>query len=296
MIREFAPAKINLYLHITGRRTDGYHVLDSLTAFAGVGDEIRLEAAPRFDFIIDGPQADLLKNQDIESNLAVRAARALAERTGNLLDVRLTLIKNLPVASGVGGGASDAAAALRALAFHWDIAPDDPRLFEIAALCGQDDVPVCLRAESSYITAEGPKTGPELPYTNIVLVNPGKALSTATVYKAYKESPAAFSGTAQFKDIPRDTGELTAMLKARSNDLAAPALALMSEISAVLRALEASDHCLLARMSGSGATCFGIFPDRDSARKTAADILAAHPDWWVIQSHIPLRRDRRRGA
>src|ERR1700742_3977481 len=103
MLREFAPAKINLYLHITGRRADGYHLLDSLAAFAGVGDEILLEEAPRFDFIVEGPQAGLLKKENPENNLAVRAARALAEHTGKKLDLRLTLIKNLPVASGIGG-------------------------------------------------------------------------------------------------------------------------------------------------------------------------------------------------
>src|ERR1700679_2209062 len=110
MIIQFAPAKINLYLHITGRRPDGYHELDSLTVFAGVGDEIRLEAAPRFDFIVEGPQAGLLKNEPPESNLIVRVVRGLAERIGKPLDLRLTLIKNLPVASGIGGGSSDAAA------------------------------------------------------------------------------------------------------------------------------------------------------------------------------------------
>src|SRR5277367_3326683 len=115
MIREFAPAKINLYLHITGHRADGYHILDSLAAFAGVGDEIMLEPAPRFDFMVEGPQANLLKTEDPEKNLAVRAARALAERVNKTLDLRLTLIKNLPVASGIGGGSSDAAAVLRLL-------------------------------------------------------------------------------------------------------------------------------------------------------------------------------------
>src|SRR5690348_15635013 len=111
MLSEFAPAKINLYLHITGRRPDGYHLLDSLVAFAAVGDELRLEPAPRFDFIVEGPQAAFLKSEPIESNLAVRAIRTLAERVGRSLDVRITLMKNLPVASGIGGGSSDAAAA-----------------------------------------------------------------------------------------------------------------------------------------------------------------------------------------
>jgi 4-diphosphocytidyl-2-C-methyl-D-erythritol kinase len=294
MIREFAPAKINLYLHITGRRADGYHLLDSLAAFAGVGDEIRLEPAPRFDFIIDGPQAAALKNEPVEDNLAVRAVRALAGRTGQAPDLRLTLIKNLPVASGIGGGSSDAAAALRALAQLWHLAPDDAHVRDVAGACGQD-VPVCLDLAGCYMTPDGTAPAPELPHTDIVLVNPGRALATAAVYKTYKESGGAFSPAARLPNPPADRQALAAMLKARKNDLAAPALTLMPGIGEVLRAIEDTEGCLLARMSGSGATCFGLYADRDSARRAAASILAANRGWWVIQSHIPLRRDRRRG-
>ncbi|MGE3624672.1 MAG: 4-(cytidine 5'-diphospho)-2-C-methyl-D-erythritol kinase [Bdellovibrionales bacterium] len=294
MIREFAPAKINLYLHVTGRRPDGYHQLDSLTAFAGVGDEIRLEPAPRFDFIVDGPQAAALRSETDDNNLVVRAARALAEHTGKALDLRLTLIKNLPVASGIGGGSSDAAAALRALAQHWGLAPDDMRLLEVAASCGQD-VPVCLAIENCYITADGMAPGPELPHTHIVLANPGMGLGTAGVYQAFREGGDRFSPAARLKEIPRDAAELAAMLNDRHNDLAPAALRLMPEISRVIDALQASPGCLLARMSGSGASCFGLYEGRDHARRAAVDILAAHPGWWVIQSHIPSRRDRRRG-
>jgi 4-diphosphocytidyl-2-C-methyl-D-erythritol kinase len=293
MLIEFAPAKINLYLHITGRRADGHHILDSLVAFAGVGDEIRCESAPRFDFIAEGPQAALLKKEPADNNLVVRAARMLAEKTGASLDLRLTLIKNVPVASGIGGGSSDAAAALRLLAGRQNLASGNPALAEVAAACGQD-VLVCLQPENRYITAGGAETGPELPHTNIVLVNPGKALSTADVYKAFRDGGGIFSAEARFKESPADAHQLAAMLKERSNNLAKPALRLMPEIGEVLKALETSDQCLLARMSGSGATCFGLYPDRDSARRAAADILASHTGWWVIQSHIPSRRDRRR--
>jgi 4-diphosphocytidyl-2-C-methyl-D-erythritol kinase len=219
--------------------------------------------------------------------------QALAERVGRPLNIRITLIKNLPVASGIGGGSSDAAAALRALAAYWELSFDDPRLLEAAALCGQD-VPVCLNADNCYITAEGMETGPELPYANIVLVNPGKALGTVDVYKAYRQGGSPFSKTARFSSAPADIEALTALLKERSNDLEAPALKLLPMIGDVLKALESSVSCRLGRMSGSGATCFGIYPDRDSARKAAAEILAANSGWWVIQSHIPLRRDRRR--
>jgi len=292
MLREFAPAKINLYLHVTGRRTDGYHMLDSLVAFAGVGDEIRLEAAPRLDFIIDGPQAAALKKEPADQNLAVRAAQELAGLAGKTPDVRLTLIKNLPVASGIGGGSSDAAASLRALALHWKIAADDPRLSDAAGRCGQD-VLVCLKTESCYITADGTASGPELPLCHIVLANPGKSLATTNVYQACRDSGAGFSNPAPLEKAPEDPLQLAQMLKLRGNDLAAPALRLMPEIKIVLETLGAADHCLLARMSGSGATCFGLFPNRDSARRAASVILAAHTDWWVVQTYIPGRRDRR---
>jgi 4-diphosphocytidyl-2-C-methyl-D-erythritol kinase len=143
-IVEAAPAKLNLYLHITGRRADGYHDLDSLVAFAGVGDEIRVERADEFKFVLEGPLATTLKNEPAESNLAVRAAFSLAELVERKPDVKLTLGKNLPVASGIGGGSSDAAAALRALARLWQLSASDPRILEAAQKHGQD-VPVCLK-------------------------------------------------------------------------------------------------------------------------------------------------------
>ena len=293
MLREFAPAKINLYLHITGRQPDGYHILDSLAAFAGVGDEVRLEPATQFDFIIEGPQSGTLAEEPLEGNLVVRAARAFALDTGKPLDMRLTLIKNLPVASGIGGGSSDAAAVLRLLAAHWGIGLRDQRLLKAAALCGQD-VPVCLDPRSCYIAAEGVEDGPELPHCDIVLVNPGKSLSTAFVYKAFKDSAASFSAIRRLESAPSDAAELAAMLKIRHNDLAAPALRLMPEIVDVLKALENEGDCLFARMSGSGATCFGLFPNRDSARRAASALFAAHPTWWVVPTYMPLLCDQRR--
>ena len=221
-------------------------------------------------------------------------AHELAMRTGKPLDLRLTLIKNLPVASGIGGGSSDAAAALRALALHWGIESEDSRLWEAAATGGQD-VPVCLRGDSCYMTAGGTAPGPRLPHTDIVLVNPNMALATAGLsYKAYKEGGFAFSPVARLEETPPDTATLVSLLKTRANDLAKPAMRAMPVIGDIIASIEASADCLLARMSGSGATCFGIYPGRDYARRAAADILAAHPNWWVIQSHIPRATDRRR--
>jgi 4-diphosphocytidyl-2-C-methyl-D-erythritol kinase len=292
-IREFAPAKINLYLHVTGRQADGYHQLDSLVAFSGVGDEVVLEPAGAFSFHVEGPQAGLLQKEADADNLVVKAANSLAELTGKNLDVKLTLIKNLPVASGIGGGSSDAAAALRALAIHWGIAPDEPRLYQAASRHGQD-IAACIEADNVYLTPEGIESALPLPYTNIVLVNPNKGLSTAEVYKAYRTSGDAFSPEARFEREPKDAVELAEFLRLRHNDLTAPACRLMPEIKGMIDAIAASHHCLFAAMSGSGATCFGLYADRDGARRAASDILTAHPDWWVIQSHIPHMRDRRR--
>jgi len=288
IIHEFAPAKLNLYLHVTGRRADGYHDLDSLVAFASVGDQIQLEPASVFSFAIEGPQAIALAHEPAGKNLVVQAAQALAVLTGNTLDLKLTLIKNLPVASGIGGGSSDAAATLRALAQYWELAVTDPLLRDVAAQLGQD-VLSCLVVENNYLIPSGTAPAPELTYTDCVLINPGKALPTPTVYKAYRESGAAFSPVAQLSEAPRNLAALVETLRARRNDLYEPACRLMPEIQNVITALEGTD-CLLARMSGSGATCFALYSDHSSACAAAAALLTVHPDWWIEQAYIPYRK------
>ncbi|MDR3424402.1 MAG: 4-(cytidine 5'-diphospho)-2-C-methyl-D-erythritol kinase [Alphaproteobacteria bacterium] len=280
LIHEFAPAKINLYLHVTGRRADGYHDLDSLTAPASIGDEVALRAARGFRFEVTGAQADALAHEKSEDNLVVKAARSLAELTGQALDAQLVLVKKLPVASGIGGGSSDAAAALRALAKHWGLAQDDPRLMQAAARHGQD-VGVCLRVGNIYVTATGVLPAPKLPRADIVLVNPGKGLATPAVYAEYRNGGDAFSPLARLEQTPETLDELVAALRIRGNDLYAPACRLMPEIAEIVTALESFDECLLARMSGSGATCFGLFPDATAAKSAAAQIRAARPHWWV---------------
>lgn len=292
MIYEFAPAKLNLYLHITGRRDDGYHDLDSLVAFAGVGDEIHLQPRSSFQFKVEGPQMKALAHEPADNNLAVKAAQSLAELTGKSLDVSITLIKNLPVASGIGGGSSDAAATLRALAKYWGLSPGDPKLHEAAARHGQD-VPVCLKVENNFMTATGNKPAPELPYADIVLVNPNKPLATPAVYKAFRDSSHDFSPRACFEQAPKDLETLIMLLKERHNDLQQAAEQLMPEIAAIIGVLNTSPDCLFAQMSGSGATCFGLFSDRGAARNAASIIHEQHPDWWVAQSYIPCRTDPR---
>jgi 4-diphosphocytidyl-2-C-methyl-D-erythritol kinase len=280
LIREFAPAKLNLYLHITGRQANGYHDLDSIVAFASIGDEIALRAGKDFRFEITGPWAEALAHDDPESNLVVKAARSLAELTGHELDAHIVLVKNLPIASGIGGGSSDAAAALRALGRHWGLAKDDPRLMQAAALHGQD-VPVCVKIENTYMTATGVLPAPKLPRADIVLINPGKGLPTPAVYKEYRDKGDEFSPLSRLEKTPATAQELVAALKLRGNDLYAPACRLMPEIEEIVGVLEASGECLLARMSGSGASCFGIFPDAASAKSAAQQIRVMRQRWWV---------------
>ena len=282
----FAPAKLNLYLHVTGRRANGYHDLDSLVAFAGVGDEIKLEVADQFQFALEGPQTALLKNEPASGNLVVKAAQSLAKLCDKPLNVKITLVKNLPVASGIGGGSSDAAAALRSLAQHWGLLPDDPRLHSAAAEHGQD-VPVCLKIENNYITADGTIPAPALPKIGVVLVNPNKALPTPAVYKEFRTGGYAFSPEARLKTAPLRVADFIAALKLRGNDLYAPALRLMPEIGDIISSLEQTEGCLLARMSGSGATCFGLYDEQKAAENAANSVKSKFPKWWVAASYLP---------
>lgn len=276
---EAAPAKINLYLHVLGRRADGYHELDSLVAFADIGDRLAVRPADKLSFHIDGPFADVLAGEPVSSNLVVRAAEALAAELGRPPAVALRLTKALPVASGIGGGSADAAACLRALARLWGLARGDARLRVIAARLGAD-VPVCLDGRAAYFGGIGDRLdpAPDLPSCPVVLVNPGVALATPAVFKARS---GGFSPPARLVDRARDVATLARLLAARTNDLAAPAIGLVPAISLVLAALGAQDGCLLARLSGSGATCFGLFERPEQAQRAAAAIAAAEPAWWV---------------
>jgi len=290
MTETLAPAKINLYLHVTGRRADGYHFLDSLAVFTNIGDTLRLEPADTFSFVLEGPMARALVDFDPESNLAVRAARMLAAHLNKPLTGKLTLIKNLPIASGIGGGSTDAAAALRLLAGQYGLAPDAAILYEIAASLGQD-IPCCIKAKTCTFRDIGNVTdpGPDLPLTHMVLVNPGQGLSTPSVFKS-RSGP--FTPTARLERDPQTAEELAAMLKERGNDLTQPATALCPIITDVLAAIETQEGCLLSRMSGSGATCFGLFTDRSSAKKAAACLYEKQPSWWVVPAFFPAEPHR----
>lgn len=278
-----ARAKVNLYLHVVGRRADGYHLLDSLVAFADMGDVLRARSAPCLGLAVEGPFApDLAPEPD---NLVLRAARALAATAAiGESGGALTLVKNLPVAAGLGGGSADAAAALRILSDLWAVRIDPARLMMLAQGLGAD-VPVCLAGRAAFIGGVGEKVepAPALPPAGLVLVNPRVPLATPSVFKARS---GAFSMPARFSTLPRDVGELAALLRERTNDLTDAAVALVPAIKDVLDVLAASPGCLLSRMSGSGATCFGLYADEAGARKAAAWIAARAPAWWIAPTRL----------
>ena len=284
VIVETAPAKLNLYLHVLGRRTDGYHELDSLVAFADVGD--RLTVSPAADgphLSIIGPFAGALIAEGPAGNLVTRAAIALAERCGRAATVGITLEKNLPVASGIGGGSADAAACLRALARLWELPADHPDLYTVGARLGAD-VPVCLAGRPTYFGGIGDQLAPApaQPETHAVLVNPGVPVPTPAVFKARRHSDIPPS--ARFTQAPADAGELAAFLAERRNDLTEPALTVAPVIADVLAALVATPGCWLARLSGSGATCFGLYATAAEADAAAAQL--ARPGWWVRAARL----------
>lgn len=274
-----APAKLNLYLHVTGRRADGYHLLDSLVAFSDIGDQLSVAPAPRLALHITGPFAPDLAQDEPPKNLVWRAAEALAARLGRAPDVALTLEKNLPVASGIGGGSSDAAAALKALAAHWQASLDESALCAIAAGLGAD-VPVCVIARAAFFGGIGDEivAAPKLPPAPLLLVNPGIALPTAAVFRARQ---GAFSSPARFAAAPASAAELAALLEERRNDLTEAAIGIVPAIGAVLATLAAQPGALIARMSGSGATCFALFATTAAAEAAAASLQSEQPRWWV---------------
>ena len=266
----FAPAKINLTLHVTGRRADGYHLLDSLVVFAGVGDRITVAPSPAIGLTITGPfAAGLPQGSD---NLVLRAARLMDGARG----AALKLEKCLPPASGIGGGSSDAAATLRLLSRLWGLAlPDRAAAARLGA-----DVPACLEApRPCRMGGIGEKLSglPALPPAWLVLVNPGIALATPAVFAALDRCDGAPMPAA----LPHwpDTAALAAFVQGQRNDLEPAARQIAPAISDVLAALDRQAGCLLARMSGSGATCFGLFASESAARSAARRL--DRPGWWV---------------
>lgn len=281
-IREFAPAKVNLYLHVTGRRADGYHLLDSLVCFPAIGDAIAVAPADRLRLTVEGPFAAGLPGG--ADNIVIAAARALAKAAGITAGADIRLEKRLPVASGIGGGSADAAAALRALARLWRLDGDPADLARIAVGLGAD-VPMCLASRPAFVGGIGEilEEAPPLPPAALLLVNPGLPLPTPAVFRGRE---GAFSPPGRFTAAPPSAAALAATLAARGNDLTRSAIALCPAIGAVLDCLATLDGALLARMSGSGATCFALFADLAGAAAAAADLAAAHPTWWTAAAPL----------
>ena len=272
-----APAKLNLYLHIMDRRQDGFHNLDSLVAFASISDYVEVRPGVDLELAIIGPFADELEPN--EDNLVLRAARTL-QKIGKINNgAKLILTKNLPVAAGIGGGSSNAAATLRALVSLWNLNYSYEELNSIALTLGAD-VPICLYGRAAFMRGIGEriKSGPILPPANLVIVNPRVRISTPAVFKA-RQGP--FSRPVREPVEFDSIGDLANQLALNDNDLTQPAILIEPVIKAVLAALESANDCLLSRMSGSGGSCFGVFEKECQAAKAAKDIAKRYPGWWI---------------
>jgi 4-diphosphocytidyl-2-C-methyl-D-erythritol kinase len=278
---ETAPAKVNLTLRVLGRRDDGFHEIESLVAFADFGDRLSFSHGGDLTITVRGPNAVAAVEGD--DNLVLKAARALAARRSDIVLGTFDLDKRLPVAAGLGGGSADAAAALRLIAQANGLAADDPHLYAAARATGAD-VPVCLDRRPRVMRGigevlSGPLALPSLP---AVLVNPGVALPTRSVFAGWKPPSAeTVALDVALNGKLTDTEELMFLLAAQSNDLEGPAIALRPVVADALVELRALAGCRLARMSGSGATCFGLFASAGEAAAAEKLLSVKQPHWWA---------------
>jgi 4-diphosphocytidyl-2-C-methyl-D-erythritol kinase len=281
-----ARAKVNLSLRVNGRRADGYHDLESVVVFADCADRLTLTPGPELGLTISGPLAQACG--ETSDNLVLKAARLLSERVPGMKAGQFALEKVLPVAAGIGGGSADAAAALRLLAQLNGLALDDIRIVEVARLTGAD-VPVCIRSKSCIMTGVGDALQPlSLPKIPCVMINPGVAVATRDVFNALGlRNGQLLVGITdvllrdRWPDDKASLEEWVEALAANSNDLEAPALRVQPVIGEVIAALNATNGAWLARMSGSGATCFAIYENTVEAGRAAEQIRREHPGWWV---------------
>jgi 4-diphosphocytidyl-2-C-methyl-D-erythritol kinase len=283
---EDGRAKVNLTLRVVGRRVDGYHDLESVVAFADCADRLTLTSGPELSLKTTGPLAEACG--ETVDNLVLKAARLLAERVPDLKLGEFILDKVLPVAAGIGGGSADAAAALRLLARLNGMALDDPRLNDVALLTGAD-VPVCLTSRACDMAGVGETLVPlSLPKLPCVMINPRVPVATKDVFKALGlRNGELLVGASDVIEAPAwpeagaSIAEWVEALSAVVNDLETPAMRIQPAIAEVLSALRSADGAMLARMSGSGATCFAIFANGAEAQRAAQKILHDHPAWWV---------------
>jgi len=286
-LSENGRAKVNLTLRVVGRRTDGYHDIESVVAFADCADHLTLTPGSELDLRTSGPLAEACGA--MSDNLVIKAAHLLRERLPDLKVGSFTLDKVLPVAAGIGGGSADAAAALRLLAQLNGLAFDDPRIIEVAQLTGAD-VPVCVASRACVMTGVGENLQPlNLPKMPSVMVNPCVPVATKDVFRALGlRSGELLVGATdvllQDRSWPESDASVAEWIEAFvevGNDLEAPALRIQPVIDEVLSALRNAKGAKLARMSGSGATCFAIFADDADAQAAAGKIRRDHPVWWV---------------
>jgi 4-diphosphocytidyl-2-C-methyl-D-erythritol kinase len=282
---EHAPAKVNLTLRVIGRRADGYHALESLVVFAGVKDRLTFASDETLSLTVSGPNAAAAGA--VADNLVLRAARALAAEVDGLKLGPFTLTKNLPAAAGVGGGSSDAAAALRLIAKANRLKLADPRLLRAAAKIGAD-VPVCVDPRPRIMSGIGEILSKPLrvPRFAAVLVNPGVAVPTKDVFAQFHRSERVSQPAAQARSVPSGRAAFLAYLQQRSNDLEPAAVEIAPAIAKVLSVLQKTPDCELARMSGSGATCFGLYSSAHAAAAAARSISRQHKRWWVCATHL----------
>lgn len=275
-IKIFAPAKINLFLHVTGKRANGYHDLQSLVAFADFGDEVEITPTEKFSFTIHN--APILLGND--NNLVTHAARTLARALNKKLNLAISLTKNIPMGAGLGGGSADAAATIKGLLEYWNATLPVDTLKDILISLGAD-VPVCYHAHACYFKGVGEILTPlyhPFPTLNAVLVYPSAHCDTAEIFKNFgaEVSPAIGLPTSF-----QNEGELFDFLEHQKNDLTTPALQKIPTIKEVLALLEQQENCVLSRMSGSGSCCFALFKTKDAANVAEINIQNQKPSWWV---------------
>ena len=279
-LAEPAYAKVNLSLRVLGRRADGYHLLESLVCFASTGDRVELHLGEPLELNVHGPTA--AEAGPPQDNLVLRAARALETQLPKLKLGSFALAKQLPVGAGLGGGSADAAAALRLLAQANKLPPDDARLYAAAREVGSD-VSVCLDSVARWMSGTGHELSPPvtIPALFAVLVNPGIPLATKDVYGALGAPSISDAPSGALAAVPRGGKEFLGFISGLSNDLEAPAFKLAPIVKDVLGALRDQPACALARMSGSGSTCFGIFATHNAAKLAARTLAIRHSGWWV---------------
>ena len=282
MVTESAPAKINLYLHVKNRRADEYHNLDSLVVFSDFGDSISVEKSDQLKLSVTGLFANFLPKQS--GNLVIKAAQKLQEAVGLTKGASIVLVKNLPVASGIGGGSSDAAATLRALSKLWNITISAKKIKKLALTLGAD-VPVCLNLIPTFLSGIGAGLAPSPPLPSfwLVLVNPGIAVETREIFNNLETIGPR---PERFYSAPNTLSDLINLLDVRRNDLETQAKKMFPEINAALVNLANTPNILLARMSGSGATCFGIYENNTAANYAAKLIQVENPNWWVCKTKV----------